>query len=127
MAVAFGREGSVIAPVEMQRKLRRLCLSLPETSEVAAWGHPNFRAGKRTFAVYETYKGRPCIAVKIDPLTREGLLQHPSFFPTPIIGKHGWLSIWVDGPVDWNLIKKLVTGSYRLVALKRMLANLEER
>ncbi len=76
----------------------------------------------------ETYRGRPCIAVKADPLTREGLLQNSTyFFFTPFIGKHGWVSVWVDLPVDWNLAEELVTGSYRLVALKRMLAALEKR
>ena len=41
---------------QIEKKLRGLCLSLPETSEVGSWGHPNFRAGKKTFAVFETYE-----------------------------------------------------------------------
>src|SRR5262249_7166614 len=31
-------------------QLRSLCLALPEASEVEAWGHPTFRAGKKMFA-----------------------------------------------------------------------------
>ena len=33
--------------------VRRVCLALPETAEVEAWGRPTFRAGKRMFAVFE--------------------------------------------------------------------------
>jgi hypothetical protein len=39
-----GKEGAVL------RRLRKLCLSLLETAEVIAWGHPTFRAGKKMFA-----------------------------------------------------------------------------
>ena len=33
-------------------KVRSLCLALPETKEVTAWGHPTFRAGKKMFAAF---------------------------------------------------------------------------
>ena len=36
-------------------RLRKLCLALPETTEVPSWGHPNFKAGKKTYAVLEVY------------------------------------------------------------------------
>lgn len=71
-------------------QLRRFCLSLPDGVEADSWGHPNFRAGKRTFAVYELYKGRPCITVKLPPPEGERLLADARFFRTPYIGKQGW-------------------------------------
>jgi len=43
-------------------RLRSLCLSLPETSETASWGHPNFKAGKKTFVemgLDRAYAGSP--------------------------------------------------------------------
>jgi hypothetical protein len=43
-------------------KLRRLCLALPETSERASWGHPNFRAGKRTFVAGISFRRRTVAA-----------------------------------------------------------------
>jgi hypothetical protein len=39
-------------------RLREMCLSFPETKEVSSWGHPNFRAGKKTFATFETFVPR---------------------------------------------------------------------
>ena len=33
-------------------ELREVCLRLPESVEVEAWGRPTFRAGKKLFAVF---------------------------------------------------------------------------
>ena len=106
-------------------RLRKLCLALPETREVEAWGHPNFRAGKKTFAVWEKYRGEWCIAVKVEADRREALLADPRFYVTPYIGARGWLSMKVTGPVDWGLVEDLVGRSYRQFALKRMLDALD--
>ena len=43
-------------------KLRALCLAFPETSEVSFWGHPNFRAGRRTFPVVRAHAHHPVAA-----------------------------------------------------------------
>ncbi len=106
-------------------KLRAFCLALPETSETDSFGHPNFRAGKRTFAVYEHYKGRASLAVKLPRPDGQALLADPRFYVTPYSGNHGWVSLWVDSPVSWTLVEDLVLKSYREVALRRMLSALE--
>jgi hypothetical protein len=86
------------------RTLRVLCLALPETSETASWGHPNFRAGKRT---------------QID-----FLLRKKNFFATPYGGDR-WVSVWADGALDWRLVARLLECSYRIVANKRMITALD--
>jgi predicted DNA-binding protein (MmcQ/YjbR family) len=105
-------------------RLRSLCLSLPETSETASWGHPNFKAGKKTFVAFERVKGRASIAFRLLPDDVERLLQRKQFFATPY-GRGLWASLWVDGPIDWRAVQDLVDRSYRVVALKRMLTKLE--
>ena len=107
-------------------KLRRLCLSLPETSEKASWGHPNFIAGKRTFVAYEMVEGRPSFAFRLHAADAGRLLTRSHFFATPY-GRGQWVSVWVDGAVDWIQVTDLVHRSYRVVALKRMLAALDGR
>jgi len=102
----------------MFKKLRDLCMSLPGVSEVEAWGHPNFRVGKKTFAVFEVYRGRPCIAVKAADGLQQLLIDDVRFFRTPYIGNRGWVSAWVDRDVDWGLLKDLVKRSYSLIAPK---------
>ena len=106
-------------------RFRRLCLTLPETTETNSWGHPNFRAGKRTFAVFEWIDGRPSVAFRLDTNDVDlYLLNHSDAFTTPY-GRRKWISLWVDGRPDWILIKNLVDQSYRTVALKRMIAVLD--
>ena len=105
-------------------RLRAFALSLPGTSEVPSWGHPNFRAAKKTFAVYEIRKGRPCVAVKLPRPDGQALLGDGRFFVTPYIGKHGWVSLWVDEPVPWALVRDLALRSYREVATRELLAEL---
>ena len=100
-------------------RLRSLCLALPETTETGSWGHPNFKAGKKTFVAFERVKGRPSIAFRLEPDEVERLLQRKQFFPTPY-GRGQWASLWADNGVDWDVVEALVKRSYRVVALKRM-------
>lgn len=106
------------------QRLRTLALDFPETSETAAWGHPNFRAGKRIFAAFEIVKGRPSIAFRLDPVDVDLLLRKKNFFATPY-GQGRWVSVWVDGRVEWRLVARLLEQSYRTVAIKRMVDALE--
>jgi predicted DNA-binding protein (MmcQ/YjbR family) len=105
-------------------KFRALCLAYPETSETSSWGHPNFRAGKRTFATFEVVKGRPSIAFRVDPVDADLLLRKRNFFLTPY-GQGRWVSVWADGRIDWRVVQGLLDRSYRTVATKRMIATLE--
>ena len=82
------------------QRFRALCLALPETSERASWGHPNFRAGSKTFAAFEVIKGRPSFAFRLPATDVEELLKKAPFFTTPY-GRGLWASMWVDGRVDW--------------------------
>jgi predicted DNA-binding protein (MmcQ/YjbR family) len=106
------------------QRIRRRCLALPETSEVASWGHPNFRAGKRTFVTFEWVKGRPSIAFRLNPVDVDLLLRRKGFFVTPY-GQGRWVSVWADASPNWRLVEHLLQQSYRTVALKRMIAALD--
>jgi len=105
--------------------LRTICLALPETVETSAFGHPNFKAGKKTFVAWENFKGQDSIAFRVDPLQFDALLLDPRFIATPY-GRGQWLSLRADAAIDWSLVKDRVLSSYRLVANKRMLASMGE-
>ena len=111
---------------ETLRRLRSICLSLPESSETASWGHPNFKAGKKVFVAFERVKGRASIAFRLDPDEVNRLLGRKEFFVTPY-GRGQWVSLWADGRIVWRTVADLVERSYRVVALKRMLIALEAR
>jgi len=105
-------------------KLRALCLALPETSEASSWGHPNFKAGSKTFVAFERVKGRASIAFRLEPPDVERLLRRKGFFTTPY-GRDQWVSLWADRAIDWKAVTDLVQRSYRVVALKRMIKALD--
>jgi predicted DNA-binding protein (MmcQ/YjbR family) len=106
-------------------ELRAICLALPEASEVEAWGHPTFRAGKKMFAAFGAQAGELAIGLKVGHERQEELLNDGRFFPTPYAAHQGWVSLRVDGNTDWDEVRRLVREAYRQVALKRMLKALE--
>ncbi len=110
-------------------RLRKLCLSLPEAYETTSFGHPTFRAGrsgKKTFAVFENYRGEDTICVKATMEDQALLILDPRFFVAPYVGKHGWTSMRTAGALEWDEVEDVVRESYRLVAPKSALAKLEE-
>jgi len=105
--------------------LRKFAATLPETSEVEAWEHPTFRAGKKIFATYAHHKGKHCISCKQSKPDQALLVTDPRIEVASYTGKHGWITIDID-LVDWDTIAELVERSYRLIALKRMVKALDE-
>jgi len=110
-------------------ELREVCLALPETVEVEAWGRPTFRAGKKIFAVFEGNDDHPfAVIFKPESAERPALLEDPRFYIPAYFGPGGWVALdFTVAPVDWHEVAELLESSYRQVALKRMLEALDER
>jgi predicted DNA-binding protein (MmcQ/YjbR family) len=108
--------------------LRKLCLALPESVEVEAWGRPTFRAGKKLFAVFSGDDDHQYTVIfKPDPAERPALLADPRFYAPPYFGPSGWLALDLTAaPVDWQEVTELLETSYRQVALHRMLKALDQ-
>ena len=49
------------------------------------------------------------------------------FFVPQYTGPKGWVGAWLDVDPDWDEIAELIEESYRLVAPKRLVAQLDER
>jgi predicted DNA-binding protein (MmcQ/YjbR family) len=99
------------------KKLRKICLALPDTEETVSFGHPTFRVRQKTFAVMEEYKGELGICVNVGKLLHGIFLEDFRFFRTPYIGKHGWVTLRVfAAPLNWKEVAELVKGSYLLVS-----------
>lgn len=109
--------------------LRAICSVLPESVETMTFGHSTFQAGKkRTFVVLDDHEqpGMLCLVFKADRAEQTRLVDGERFFPCKFGAKHGWTSMRVDARTDWRQAKELVVASYRRVALKRMVAALDE-
>jgi predicted DNA-binding protein (MmcQ/YjbR family) len=108
-------------------RLRRICLSFHEVRETVKWGHPTFEAGKKIFAVLDSYQDRTCIAFRAAPETLPSLLADRRYYEAPYGARHGWVCMHAEGYINWQEVKELLLGSYRQVAIKRMLTAFEGR
>ncbi|MBB2934934.1 hypothetical protein FHX82_001954 [Amycolatopsis bartoniae] len=111
-------------------ELRRLCLALPETTERLSHDEPTwFVRGKKTVVMYagHHHDDRVAFWCPAPPGVQEELVaQEPDrFFRPPYVGHRGWLGVWLDVPVDWAEIRAIVVEAYRMVAPKKLLAELD--
>ncbi len=58
-------------------------------------------------------------------MAREQLLEDERFFPTPYMHHNGWLTLRLDGEIDWGEVENLLLDSYRQQVLKRMVKALD--
>jgi predicted DNA-binding protein (MmcQ/YjbR family) len=104
-------------------RLRTLCLALPEATETVTFGNPTFQIAQKSFCVLEEYKGELSLAVKVGRERQARFLAEPRFFRTPYVGRYGWVSLRIASTdLDWDEVKSLVEGSYRLIAPKRLVS-----
>lgn len=112
------------------RRLRELCLALPETTERLSHGEPTwFVRGRKTFVMYADHHHDDRLAFWCAApagVAEEMVGQEPDrFFRPPYVGVRGWLGVRLDVPVDWAEIEQIVTEAYRVVAPKKLLAELD--
>jgi hypothetical protein len=115
------------------QRLRALCLALPETTERPSHGEPTFFVrDRKVFVTYSDHHhddrlGFWCAA---HPGTQQALVASDPerFFVPPYVGHRGWLGVRLDVEgVDWTEIAELVEDAYRMVAPKKLVAELDER
>src|SRR5262245_50372611 len=96
---------------ELLLRLRKICLTLPESKETSSWGNPTFVAGKKQFAVLDRYHERWCIAFVASPKRHATLVKRPGFFAAPYGAKYGWVCRDAEGRVGWKELEKLLVES----------------
>ena len=108
--------------------LRAICLALPEATEKEAWGDPTFRVRDKIFAMEKRGDGRVSVWCKAAPGSQAILVgADPAlFFVPPYVGSKGWIGMRLDAKPDWDEVTSIVQRSYRLIAPKRLGAQLGE-
>ena len=92
-------------------RARRMCLALPEAIEASSHGHPVFRVGTKMFCAFEMHRKRPSIAVRIPTAEFAEQVEAGRMFATPY-GRGAWISLWVDGEIDWKELATLIRLAY---------------
>ncbi len=117
MAVARKPKPAPVDPKALE-KLRRICLSFPNTRETLSWGSPHFRVGEKIFCGIGDEKGRLAIGFKLEMDHADAIIQDPRFWRAPFVGRYGWVSMGVTPRMNWKQVKAFVEESYRLIAPK---------
>jgi hypothetical protein len=124
-----GRRNSTLA------RIRKLCLSLPETSERLSHGHPTFFIrGKKAFVMYlDDHHGDGRLAIWCAApqgmqhmlcngarVRSEATSEAEQYFVPPYVGHRGWLGVRLDKGLDWNEIAGAIEDAYATVAPEKL-------
>ena len=112
------------------KKVRKICLALPETTEKTAWAAPTFRVRNKMFAMFADNHhddGRVALWLNAPEGAQTMLVDSDPerFFVPPYQGPRGWIGVRVDVEVDWDEIADLVEDAFRETAPKSVLALLD--
>ncbi len=107
-------------PDDVYARFRSLCLALPASAEVSAWGHPTFRVNNKMFAAIGGDDSGISMSVKATLDEQSEIIQKPGWRKAHYVGKHGWVSYDFGDDDDWALIQTLVERSWGYVAPKRL-------
>ena len=111
-------------------RLRKICLALPEATRELKGDHASFCVRKKVFAYFlNNHHGDGIVSIACKALPGDNAVlvaaQPERFYMPAYIGPRGWVALRLDrGKIDWDEVRELVTGSYRMVAPKRLLKEL---
>ena len=115
---------------DVSHKTRTFALTLPEAIEDFPWGEPVTKVNKKIFVFFGSQSNLEtefALSLKL-PQSHSDVLSLP--FAEPMgygLGKNGWVTVhFVAGDqVPLSLIQQWITESYRAVAPKRLIAQLD--
>jgi hypothetical protein len=109
-------------------------MALPGASEKLSHGEPTFWVSGRMFTSFADAgnhhgNGRDAAWVKAPQGAQAAMVKADPdrYFVPPYVGVSGWVGIRLDGGVDWSSVAAIVEDGYRLLASKRLIAQLEDR
>jgi hypothetical protein len=110
------------------KRLRAVCLALPEVFEKEAWGECTFRVtGGSMFAMTDNNhhgSGHVAVWVKAPPIVQEILVNSDPkrFFVPPYMGPRGWVGVRLDDQLNWDEVAGILKDGYLMSAPKRLAA-----
>jgi len=115
------------------RRIRTICLALPEATERVSHGAPAFFVRDRNVFVNAWLDGHHdkafphlwCASI-LDVQETLVATRSERFFRPPYVGHRGWLGVRLDGDPDWEEIEDLCDDAYRVVAPSRLIAVLDQ-
>lgn len=107
-------------------RIREISLGLPEAAEKPFGGHsaPAFRVRDKLFVIISEDGNE--LTLKAHPGVQEALIAaDPNCYYIPMyVGHKGWVGVHIGAIKEWVEIAELIQESYRLIAPKRLTAQL---
>ena len=109
------------------KRLREYALGFPETTEAFPWGESAFKVKGKTFVFMRADPSDLSFSVKLSKLRKQALAL-PRSEPTHYgLGAKGWVTLRPAAKTSLDLLLSFVDESYRAIAPKRVLEQLETR
>ena len=102
--------------IVLLKKLRGVCLALPEAVESIKWGKPHFCVREKIFAGCDDDGDRLVVAFKLEMAKAKAIIRMPGFSRAPYVGHKGWVSVDLALFDDWHALEELIGESFRLIA-----------
>src|SRR6185437_15353721 len=112
-------------------RLATICVAFPEVEREYMGVHTRFVVRKKTFAYFlNDHHGDGIVSfcVKVVPGENSELIaSDPERFYRPAyLGANGWVGLRLDvDEIDWDEVAAFAVNSYRLIAPKRLAAQLD--
>jgi predicted DNA-binding protein (MmcQ/YjbR family) len=115
------------APDPFHDRLLGIVLRLPGAFEDRPWGEVHCKvAGKIFVGWHRDDAGVMDIGFKTDKELQAMLVaSDPRFRVAAYVGKHGWVNMKLGPKPDWAEVEHFVVESYRLIAPKRLVKELD--
>lgn len=97
-------------------QLRRICLALPETSEVDGSAEAGFRVRDKIFAMRHRVAERDSVWFKAEHGERLVHAAPGQYFRPPYVDRHGWIGAWLDVEQDWDELAALLVAAHQMTA-----------
>jgi predicted DNA-binding protein (MmcQ/YjbR family) len=107
------------------KALKAHALSYPETTEEFPWGESAFKVKGKTFVFMRADASEISFSVKLSK-SRTAALKLPGSEPTHYgMGAKGWVTLRPTAKTSLKTLQSFIDESYRAVAPKRVLAQLD--
>ncbi len=113
----FEAEGRPTVDME---KVRKLCLSLPGTTEDIQWGNDLlFRIGRKIYAGASLDAASPTrLSFKCTPEEFAELIERDGIVPAPYVARYHWVALERWDALSEREIERLVRDSYERIRAK---------
>ena len=115
---------------EQIERVRKICITFPETTEKISHGEPTWFARKRVFATFSNNHhndGHVAVIIPAAIGIQEALIkaEPEKFYKPPYVGVHGWIGIELNRVSDEELTLH-INEAWKLIAPPKLQAQINE-